>query len=87
MTLVSMTDMIACLPNLLSGSSSLLRHLLGLLLLPRDASLDTNAAKDKSDTKPLHLREAVAEGGDGEYHGEHLAGDGDGDEEDGGERG
>jgi len=61
--------------------------LLGNLLLARDAGLDADAAKDEPDAEPLHVGEAVAEGDDGEDHGEHLAGDGDGDEQDGGEGG
>lgn len=38
-----------------------LSGLLGHLLLSRDASLNANAAKHKRDTKPLHLREPMAE--------------------------
>lgn len=62
--------------------SSLFR--LGLVL---DLGLDANATKDETDAEPLHLSKAVAVPDDGEDHGEHLAGDGDGDEDDGSEVG
>lgn len=52
-----------------------------------DLGLHTDPAKDKTDAEPLHLGEAVAVPDDGEDHSEHLAGDGDGDEDDGAEVG
>lgn len=59
---------------------SLLRRLLGQLLAPSNLRLDANPAKHQPDAKPLHLRQAVAEGDDTEDHGEHLAGDRDSDQ-------
>lgn len=53
---------------LLSPVSRLLSH----LLLPRNSSLDPDPAKDEPDAQPLHLRETVPEGDDGQDHGEHL---------------
>lgn len=47
-----------------------------------DLSLHANPAKDQADAEPLHLGETVAVPDDGQDHGEHLAGDGDGDEDD-----
>lgn len=61
----------------------LLSRLLGNLLLPGNTGLYTDAAKDQADAQPLHVRQTVAEGDDGQDHGEHLAGDGDGHEEHG----
>ncbi|PFH57390.1 hypothetical protein XA68_15123 [Ophiocordyceps unilateralis] len=63
------------------ATSSLLVH----LLPPSDGGLDADAAEDEGDAEPLHAGQAVAEGDDGEHHGEHFAGDGYGHEEDGGE--
>ncbi len=60
---------------------------LGQLLGAGDLGLDADAAEDEGDAEPLHRRQVVAEGNDGEDHGDHLAGDGDGDKEDGGEGG
>lgn len=57
--------------------------LLGHLLLTGNGGLDADAAKDETDAEPLHARKAVAKGHDGEDHGEHLAGDGYRDEQDG----
>lgn len=71
-------------------SLSLLRplsRLLSHLFPPRNRSLGANAAKHEADAQPLHVREAVSEGDDGEDHGEHFAGDCYCDEEDGGEGG
>lgn len=65
----------------------LLGGLLGHLLLAGDAGLDTDAAKDEADAQDLHLAELVAKGDDGQDHGEHLARDGDGHEEDRGKGG
>ena len=62
-----------------------LRGLLGHLLSPRNRRLGPDATKDEPNAEPLHAREAVAEGHDGQHHGGHFAGDGHGDEEDGGE--
>lgn len=76
-----------CIYAAFSLRSALLLLLLGHLLLPGDGGLDADAAKDEADAEPLHVREAVAEGDDGEDHGEHLARHRDGDEEDGGEGG
>ena len=61
----------------------------GLLDLgpPLDLRLDADAAEHKAHAEPLHLREVVAEGDDGQDHGEHLARDCDGDEDDGAEVG
>ena len=64
---------------------SLLGRLLGHLLAPCDLRLDADAAKDEPHAEPLHVGQAVAKGDDAEDHGEHLAGDGHGDEEDRGE--
>ena len=72
---------------LLLARRCLLGGLLGHLLLARNGRLDADAAKDEADAEPLHVREAVAKGHDGEDHGEHLARDRHGDEEDGGEGG
>jgi hypothetical protein len=69
---------------------SLGRLLCGFLCALRascNLGFGANAAEYEADAEPLHLREAVAEGGDAEDHSEHLAGDGDGDEEDRGEGG
>ncbi len=63
-----------------------LGRLLGLLLAAGDLGLDADAAKHEADAEPLHVGEAVAKGHDAEDHGEHLARDGDGDEQDRGER-
>lgn len=45
------------LPTLLGLLGSLLVH----LLLSRNSSLNTNAAKDKRNAEPLHLSEAMTE--------------------------
>ena len=72
------------LPLLRLGQFGLaLGLLLGHLLLARNGGLDTNAAEDEADAQDLHLGQAVAKGDDGQDHGEHLARDGDGDEQDG----
>lgn len=68
-----------CFPHLYG----LLLGLLGHLFLPGNGRLDANAAKDEADAEPLHLRQAVAKGDDGEDHGEHLARHRHGDEQDG----
>lgn len=52
-----------------------------LLFTARDEALGANTAKDQSDAQPLHAVDRVAEPDDREDHGEHLARDGDGDEE------
>lgn len=67
----------------------LLLLLLGLshLSLVLDPGLDADAAKDHGHAQPLHLGESVAVPDDGEHHGQHLAGDSDGDEDDGAEVG
>jgi len=65
------------------GLQLLLGSLLGQLLAAGDAGLDADASKDQADAKPLHLGKTVAEGDDGEDHGEHLARHGDGHEEHG----
>lgn len=57
-------------------------RLLGELLAAGDLGLDADAAKDEADAEPLHARQAVAEGDDAQHHGEHLARDGHGDEQD-----
>lgn len=67
--------------------ASLPRSLPGHLLPSRNAGLDADSSKDEAHADPLHPREAMAEGDDGQDHGEHFAGDGDGDEENGGEGG
>lgn len=65
--------------------SGLLSFFLGDFLATRDGSFGADTAEYKADAEELHLRQAVAEGDDGEHHGEHLASDGDGHEKDGGE--
>lgn len=70
---------------LLTATGLLLGRLLGHLLLPRNGSLDSNAAKHQTNTQPLHLGQAVAKGDNREDHGEHLACDRDRDQEDRGE--
>ena len=57
-----------------------LGSLLGHLLTTRNASLNTNTAKDETDTKPLHLRKAMTKRNHGQNHGEHFAGNGNSDE-------
>lgn len=57
--------------------------LLGDFLISGNGSLNADTAKDEADSEQLHLRQTVAERDDGEDHGEHLAGDGDGDEQNG----
>lgn len=82
------------IPIVMSASSSLsfcslsglLSLFLGYLLAARDGSLGADAAEHEADAEDLHVRQAVAEGNDGEHHSEHLAGDRDGHEEDGGKR-
>lgn len=59
-----------------------LRLLFGHLFLARNGGLDADATKDQADAQYLHLGQAVAEGDDGQDHGEHLARDGNGDEQD-----
>lgn len=66
----------------LPSSRRALRSFLGPFLLGRNLGLGANGAKDEGDASPLHAREAVTKGEDGEGHGDHLAGDCDGDEED-----
>lgn len=61
----------------------------GLLGLgrPLQVRLEADAPEHEGHAHPLLLVEAVAVVHDGQYHGEHLAGDGDGDEGDGPEVG
>lgn len=66
------------LPFLSSGGG-------GSLLASLNRGLGTDATKDESDAEPLLAVEPVVEPEDGEEHGEHLASDGDGDEDEGGE--
>lgn len=61
------------------------RSLLLRLLDRGDPRLGADGAEDEADTNPLHPREAMAERKDGEGHGDHLARDGHGDQQDRGE--
>lgn len=66
------------------------RGLLGGLLglgRPLQVRLEADAAEHERDAHPLLVVEAMAVVHDGQDHGEHLAGDGDGDEGDGPEVG
>lgn len=60
-----------------------LGSLLGHLFAARNTSLDANTAKDETDTKPLHLRKAMAKRKHGQNHGEHFTSDGNSDEKNG----
>lgn len=61
----------------------------GLLRLggPLEVRLEADAPEHEPNTQPLLVVEAMAVVDDGQDHGEHLAGDGDGDEGDGPEVG
>ena len=61
--------------------------LLHQLFLADDAGLGADAAEHEPHADRLHGGQAVAEGDDRDDHGEHLARDGDGHEQDGGEGG
>jgi hypothetical protein len=70
-----------------SGGFGLLSRFLGGLFSSRDDALSTDTAKNETNAEPLHGGEGMTEPEDREDHGEHLARDSDGDEEERGEGG